>query len=76
MQELRKVFVTDGKPYKEGTVSVFEQRIEAENIKKAVLTITALGMYEAELGGRKVGDELFSLVTLIIRKNCSIRYMM
>jgi len=60
MQELRKVFVTDGKPYKEGMVSVFEQRIEAENIKKAVLTITALGMYEAELGGRKVGDELFS----------------
>lgn len=60
MQELRNVFVTDGKPYKEGAVAVLEQRINVQNVRKATLTITALGIYEAELNGRKVGDELFS----------------
>ena len=37
-------------------MEVFEQAISAIGVKKATLTITALGVYEAELNGEKVGD--------------------
>ena len=58
--ELRKHFITVPREYREGTVEVFQQKITAEKVKKAILTITALGLYEAELGGKKVGNALFT----------------
>ena len=57
---LKNHFITTNRPYQEGTVEVFQQKITAENVKKATLTITALGLYEAELNGRKMGDALFT----------------
>ena len=51
MMDLRQHFITVDRPFKEGTVEVFEQVIPAMGaVKKASLTITALGLYEAELG--------------------------
>ena len=41
-------------------MEVFEQKITSEHIKKATLAITALGLYEAEINGKKVGDVLFA----------------
>ena len=58
--ELRDLFITTERPYKEGTVEVFAQAIPAGAVEKAALTITALGVYEAELNGQKVGDALFA----------------
>lgn len=59
--DLRQHFITVDRPFKEGTVEVFEQVIPAVGaVKKATLIITALGLYEAELGGKKVGDLLFT----------------
>lgn len=58
--ELKKRFITTNRPYKEGTVEVFRQKVTAKDIKKATLTITALGLYEAEINGKKVGDALFT----------------
>ncbi len=60
MVDLKAHFITVDRPYKEGTVEVFEQAIPAMSAAKATLTITALGLYEAELGGEKVGDRLFT----------------
>ncbi len=60
MTDLRQCFITTRRPYTEGTVEVFEQPIMGENPVKATLTITALGVYEAEIDGRKVGDILFA----------------
>ena len=57
---LKNHFITSSRPYCEGTVEVFQQKIIAANIKKATLIITALGLYEAELNGKKVGDALFT----------------
>lgn len=58
--ELKKHFITTCRPYKEGTVEVFQQNLKSDNVKKATLTITALGLYEAEINGKKVGDDLFT----------------
>ena len=58
--ELKKHFITTNRPYREGTVEVFQQKLKGTNIKKATLAITALGLYEAELNGNKVGDALFT----------------
>ena len=60
MSDLRKHFITVDRPFKEGTVEVFEQMIPASGVKRAVLTITALGVYEAEWNGGKIGDLLFT----------------
>lgn len=60
MSDLRKHFITVNRPFKEGTVEVFEQMIPASGVKRAVLTITALGVYEAEWNGGKIGDLLFT----------------
>lgn len=60
MENLKQAFISSGMPYKEGDVAVFEQPVSVNKIKKATLTITALGLYEAEINGEKVGDELFS----------------
>ena len=53
MSDLRTHFITVDRPYKEGTVEVFEQPVSASGVRRATLTITALGVYEAELNGRK-----------------------
>jgi alpha-L-rhamnosidase len=58
--DLKKHFITVDRPFKEGTVEVFEQQISTNNIKKAMLTITALGVYEANINNQKVGDVLFA----------------
>lgn len=60
MEDLKTSFITTGRPYQEGAVEVFEQSIVAHCVSKATLTITALGVYEAELNGHKVGDWLFT----------------
>ena len=59
-EELRDRFIQADRPFIEGAVDVFEQRFVANNVKSARLTITALGVYEAELNGKKVGDILFA----------------
>lgn len=58
VQALRAAFITTERPYREGAVEVFEQAIEAgpAPVAEAELAITALGMYEAELDGRKLGE--------------------
>lgn len=60
MTDLRPHFITADRPFQEGTVEVFEQSVRVESLKKATLSITALGLYEAELNGEKVGDLLFT----------------
>lgn len=60
MQELREHFIASQKEYKEGAVSVFKQQINAGNIKKVTLYITALGIYEAQINGTKAGDQIFA----------------
>ncbi|MBP3520220.1 MAG: alpha-L-rhamnosidase N-terminal domain-containing protein, partial [Oscillospiraceae bacterium] len=59
-EELKPRFIQADRPFREGAVDVFEQRFSAEGVKKACLMITALGVYEAELNGKKVGDILFA----------------
>lgn len=56
LTDLKPYFITVPRPYKEGAVEVFEQAIPAQQVKSAVLTITALGVYEAALNGEKAGD--------------------
>lgn len=58
--ELNNHFITTQRPYEEGVVEVFRQAIPAGQVKQATLTITALGIYEAELDGVKVGDALLT----------------
>jgi len=58
--ELKNHFITTNRPYQEGTVEVFLQKLKSRNVKKATLSITALGLYEAEINGNKVGDALFT----------------
>ncbi len=60
MEQLKKSFITTERPYREGAVEVFVQPVGVENVKKAVLTITALGVYEAELDGEKLGDAMLT----------------
>ncbi len=62
-EQLKEQFIQADRPYTEGAVDVFEQVIsitESKKIKKATLCMTALGVYEAELNGEKVGDILFA----------------
>lgn len=58
--ELRQHFITTNRPYKEGTVEVLQQKIITSNVKKATLSITALGLYEAEINDKKIGDALLT----------------
>jgi len=60
MSDLKAHFITVDRPFKEGTVEVFEQSFSAGEVKRAALSITALGVYEAELNGQKIGDLLFT----------------
>ena len=58
--ELKRHFITVPRDYREGAVEVFEQKITSGQVKKATLAITALGLYEAQINGEKVGDVLFA----------------
>lgn len=58
--ELRKHFITASRTYVEGAVEVFQQSFSCKTIENATLTITALGLYEAEINGQKVGNYLFT----------------
>ena len=59
-EQLRTKFIQADRPFREGAVDVFCQRINGGNVKKALLYMTALGIYEAELNGERVGDILFA----------------
>ena len=41
-------------------MEVFQQKLKTDTVRKATLIITALGLYEAEINGKKVGDALFT----------------
>ena len=58
MELLRQSLISSASPYKEGAVSVFEQKFKIKNGGK--ITLTALGVYEAEIDGVKLGDQLFA----------------
>lgn len=58
--ELKQHFITVERPFVEGAVEVFSQKIRTAHIQKATLEITALGVYEAVINGEKVGDQLFA----------------
>lgn len=60
MEELRKQWITSEKEYREGEVFVYRQRFMASQVKKAVFYGTALGVYEAELNGTKIGSQMFA----------------
>lgn len=58
MKTLKECFITTERPYQEGTVEVFEQTVPAA--RRATLSITALGVYEARINGKKVGDRFLA----------------
>lgn len=60
MEELRKQWVTSEKEYREGEVFVYRQKFTASQVKKAMFYGTALGVYEAELNGTKIGRQMFA----------------
>ncbi|KAB1438681.1 alpha-L-rhamnosidase [Candidatus Galacturonibacter soehngenii] len=60
MRELRENFITSPDVYKEGAVAVFRQKFNVKPIKSASILITALGMYEAELNGEKIGKQMYA----------------
>ncbi len=60
MERLRKHFIQADRKFTEGRVDVFRQRILVSEAQEATLTITALGVYEARLNGRKVGDHFLA----------------
>lgn len=60
MEELRKQWITSEKEYREGEVFVYRQKFTASQVKKAVFYGTALGVYEAELNGTKIGRQIFA----------------
>ncbi|MGN1021914.1 MAG: family 78 glycoside hydrolase catalytic domain [Lachnospiraceae bacterium] len=58
---LRDHFIQTDTPYREGAVDVLEQEISVPGqLQKAVLYITALGVYEAQIDGTKIGEILFA----------------
>lgn len=59
-EQLKTQFIKADRAYVEGAVDVFQQMIPGGDVKKATLCITALGMYEAEINGEKVGSILFA----------------
>lgn len=62
VQALREAFITTERPYHEGAVEVFEQALtlDGATVRRATLAITALGVYEAELDGAKLGEAFFT----------------
>lgn len=61
MIDVKPYFITVPREYKEGAVEAFEQTVTLGTPPvRAVLTVTALGVYEAALNGKKVGDILLA----------------
>ncbi|KAF1299070.1 alpha-L-rhamnosidase [Enterococcus sp. JM4C] len=62
LEELKKHFITsENAEYTEGAVTVFGQQLHlTEKPIAAELKMTALGIYEAEIDGVKIGDQLFA----------------
>lgn len=60
MKELGKQWITSEKEYREGEVFVYRQKFTASQVKKAVFYGIALGVYEAELNGVKIGRQMFA----------------
>ena len=60
MEELKRHFITSDREYREGEVFVYEQKFTVKDVKKAVFTATALGVYEAEINGVKIGKQMFA----------------
>ena len=60
MQELKNYFITIDREYKEGDVAVFRQKFSGKGVVSAVLFSTALGVYEAQINGKKVGEQMFA----------------
>lgn len=60
MRELSNHFITAQREFLEGDVILFRQMLEAKNIKSANIIITALGMYEAEINGVKIGKQMYA----------------
>ncbi len=59
-EELKKYFITIDRDYKEGEVAVFRQKFCGKKVVNAVFLSTALGVYEAEINGKKVGEQMFA----------------
>lgn len=57
---LRESFICSGREFTEGEVTVFCQEISVPKGERITLSITALGMYEAEINGKKVGNIMFA----------------
>lgn len=47
MEKLKMHFITSDREYREGEVFVYEQKFTVKDVKKAVFTATAVGVYEA-----------------------------
>lgn len=60
MEELKQYFITIDQEYREGDVAVFRQKFNGENVEKATLCVSALGVYEAEINGKKAWERMFS----------------
>ena len=60
MEKLKMHFITSDRGYREGEVFVYEQKFTVKDVKKAVFTATALGVYEAEINGVKIGKQMFA----------------
>ena len=60
MEELKRHFITSDREYREGEVFVYEQKFTVKDVKKAVFTATALGVYEAEINGVKIVKQMFA----------------
>ncbi len=60
MTQLKDCFITSELPYVEGRVDVFRQVIRVKEDCTAQLVITALGVFEAQMNGEKIGDRLLA----------------
>lgn len=60
MENLRNNFITGSADFQEGQVFVFGQKFAGQVVKKAKLTVTALGVYEVDLNGEKQGEQIFA----------------
>lgn len=58
LTDLRKSLIQSSEPFTEGAVAVFEQEFQSR--RGAKLIITALGIYEAEVDGVKLGTQMFA----------------
>ncbi len=60
MERLKQHFISSVQPFIEGRVDVFRQKITVAAAQTATYMITALGVYEAELNGKKIGDQFLA----------------